>query len=532
MYQMDDNNRGGVAAKKGFFFQDYVATFLATEMLFDRDIKGIGCEVGDDIEIFHSDNSITHVQVKTGTVSNHWTLSELKAPRNVNQGGKAQPNSSILHKSLELDKTPNILSKFVLVTDKPVSGPLCFLEIPHEKRALKSGREGLIKSINTALGKKFQSGNGHRGEYWVDKTLWRVFPNVELIILKTEHNLRIACEELLNCTLSTESIKQLGEILCNKIYSKSQLSKKINTVEDKTLFRQESISILHSYTLSKALVTKAYPNNQLADIVTSLFEEVLNKHKNKGFKQEFNFNVYRYDYIVDMLIKWLDEVFLKPSEMVGNDPTLIKAETILKRISDLELNKVISKVIFNSILRKQSQAQPIPMIMFAANNNKILKFDSVHIVKNDKIKDELWIGVNEFIENNDDVFSTMNKICDKLYELVFIDMDTDRQVILESKEDKYLYKHEIDSILDTSNSFSSHLDRFKFVIFLSYKMQSYDHQTCEDALIQEIKNKASYMYDYIIRKNQIFEKIRLGFYLFPTPCNDTILNRFKSRVFP
>ncbi|MGN5000641.1 dsDNA nuclease domain-containing protein [Aeromonas sp. 61P] len=532
MYQMDDNNRGGVAAKKGFFFQDYVATFLATEMLLDRDIKGIGCEVGDDIEIFHSDNSITHVQVKTGTVSNHWTLSELKAPRNVNQGGKAQPNSSILHKSLELDKTPNILSKFVLVTDKPVSGPLCFLEIPHEKRALKSGREGLIKSINTALGKKFQSGNGHRGEYWVDKTLWRVFPNVELIILKTEHNLRIACEELLNCTLSTESIKQLGEILCNKIYSKSQLSKKINTVEDKTLFRQESISILHSYTLSKALVTKAYPNNQLADIVTSLFEEVLNKHKNKGFKQEFNFNVYRYDYIVDMLIKWLDEVFLKPSEMVGNDPTLIKAETILKRISDLELNKVISKVIFNSILRKQSQAQPIPMIMFAANNNKILKFDSVHIVKNDKIKDELWIGVNEFIENNDDVFSTMNKICDKLYELVFIDMDTDRQVILESKEDKYLYKHEIDSILDTSNSFSSHLDRFKFVIFLSYKMQSYDHQTCEDALIQEIKNKASYMYDYIIRKNQIFEKIRLGFYLFPTPCNDTILNRFKSRVFP
>lgn len=337
---------------------------------------------------------------------------------------------------------------------------------------------------------------------------------------------------MLNCTLSTESIKQLGEILCNKIYSKSQLSKKINTVEDKTLFRQESISILHSYTLSKALVTKAYPNNQLADIVTSLFEEVLNKHKNKGFKQEFNFNVYRYDYIVDMLIKWLDEVFLKPSEMVGNDPTLIKAETILKRISDLELNKVISKVIFNSILRKQSQAQPIPMIMFAANNNKILKFDSVHIVKNDKIKDELWIGVNEFIENNDDVFSTMNKICDKLYELVFIDMDTDRQVILESKEDKYLYKHEIDSILDTSNSFSSHLDRFKFVIFLSYKMQSYDHQTCEDALIQEIKNKASYMYDYIIRKNQIFEKIRLGFYLFPTPCNDTILNRFKSRVFP
>ncbi|WOE68630.1 Hachiman antiphage defense system protein HamA [Aeromonas allosaccharophila] len=174
----------------------------------------------------------------------------------------------------------------------------------------------------------------------------------------------------------------------------------------------------------------------------------------------------------------------------------------------------------------------MPMIMFAANNNKILKFDSVHIVKNDKIKDELWIGVNEFIENNDDVFNTMNKICDKLYELVFIDMDTDRQVILESKEDKYLYKHEIDSILDTSNSFSSHLDRFKFVIFLSYKMQSYDHQTCEDALINEIKDKAVYMYNYMIRKNPIFEKIRLGFYLFPTPCNDTILNRFKSRVFP
>lgn len=529
-YLMDESNRGGVAAKKGFYFQDFVTTLFATEMLIDNYILGVGCEVGDDVEIFHSDSSVTHVQVKTGTVDKSWNLTELKAPRNFDSTGKPIPKSSILHKSLEFDKTAKIISKFMVVTDKPVSGSLSFLEIPCEKRVSKTGRQSLIKSIDIALGKKFETKNGNKGEYWVDNTLWFVFSSIELLVLKIEQQLRVACEELFNSTLSVESIKQLGEIFCNRVYRKSQLSKKTHTLEDKTLVRDEALELVRIFVHNNTGTLKAYPNRQLANIVNPLFEKNVENHKRKGFNQNFNFNIYRYDHIVEMLVEWCDEVFLQPSEIVGGKQTLKKASEIRQRISELDLSSVISRVILNSILRTQSQAQPIPMIMFVGNEAKFIKFNSVHIIKKDGSKDELWIGISDFIKNSDDVFDVMNRLCVQLSDLVFTDMDSDRKIILESKDDKYLYKNDIDTILDTSNSFSSHADRFKFVIFISYQFSTYDYSTSEDDLRKEIEEKIEYMYSLMIKSNSFFKKIRIGFYVFPTPCNDTILNKFKSKI--
>jgi hypothetical protein len=527
-YQMDESNAGGVGAKKGFYFQDYVATLLASEMLVDSDITGIGCEVGDDVEIFNSDNSVIHVQVKTGTVSNLWSLKELKAPRNFTSNKKPKPKSSILHKSLEFDKEPNIVSKFMIVTDKAVNSSLSFLEILHKNRERKTGREALIKSVDSALGKTFISKNGNKGEYWVDNTLWRVFANTELLVLKSENLLRVACEELFGATLSVESIKQLGEVLCNRIYQKSQLSKKTHSVTDKVLSRKEALELLRSFIFTRNTTFKAYPERQLPKIVVPLFDILIDKHKRKGFIQNYNFNMYRYDHIVEMLIGWIDEVFLHPAALIGSKQTLKEAKELSQKISELDLRNVISRIILNSILRTQSQSQPIPMIMFAASNSKYIKFDSVHIVSNEN-EDELWIGITEFIQNSDDIFEVMDKLCSRLNDLVFIDMDTDRKIILESKDNKYLYKHNIDQILDTSNSFSEHVNRFKFVIFISYQFSSYDHDTSEDSIKREIQSKIEYMYQSIIKKNQFFSTVRLGFYVFPTPCNDTIINKFKDK---
>ncbi|WP_175354184.1 dsDNA nuclease domain-containing protein [Aliivibrio fischeri] len=530
MYQMDENNSGGVGAKKGFFFQDYVTTLFVSEMLLDNRISGVGCEVGDDIDLFHPKNIVTHVQVKTGTVDNGWNLKELKACRNLTKDKKPKRHSSVLHKSLELDKYTNLISKFMMVTDRLVKGPLCFLEIPLDNRSAKTGRDQLVKSINSALGKNFSSKNGNRGDYWVDNTLWRVFCSTELVVLQVEHNLRAASEELLNCVLTNESVKQLGEILCNRIYGKSQLCKKMHSVEDKTLSRIEAIDLLRDYALKNALLPKAYPEVDLPDIVTPLFDERVENRRKRGFVQGFNFNTYRYDHVVDMLVDWVDEVFLRPSELTSNSQAIRKSMELRSRIAQFDLKVVTSRTILNSIMRKQHVAQPIPMVMFAANNTKCLKFDSVHIVRGNDDNHELWIGVTEFIENSDDIFEVIERLCESMNELVFIDMDKDRKIILEGKDDKYLFKHDIDTILDTSNSFSSHSKRFKFVIFISYRLPSYDYQTGEDILTQEIKDKIKYMYDSMISKNPFFDQIRLGFYVFPTPCNDTILSKLKSRI--
>ena len=50
---MDQSDSGGVGAKKGFFYQDLAAAFYLTQMLIDKTLKYVRCEVTDDIDLVY-----------------------------------------------------------------------------------------------------------------------------------------------------------------------------------------------------------------------------------------------------------------------------------------------------------------------------------------------------------------------------------------------------------------------------------------------------------------------------------------------
>ncbi|WP_122558977.1 dsDNA nuclease domain-containing protein, partial [Pseudomonas viridiflava] len=60
---MEPNDAGGVAAKHGFIFQDCVAAYYVTQMLRDKTIQRVRCEVTDDIDVVF-DDFVEFVQVK------------------------------------------------------------------------------------------------------------------------------------------------------------------------------------------------------------------------------------------------------------------------------------------------------------------------------------------------------------------------------------------------------------------------------------------------------------------------------------
>lgn len=60
------------------------------------------------------------------------------------------------------------------------------------------------------------------------------------------------------------------------------------------------------------------------------------------------------------------------------------------------------------------------------------------------------------------------EIRDQLYEDISDCIDTARKKILDIKDDNYLLRHDIDEILDGSQPFDAHLDRFTFVLFVGY----------------------------------------------------------------
>ncbi|WP_031294675.1 dsDNA nuclease domain-containing protein, partial [Pseudomonas aeruginosa] len=115
---MEPNDAGGVAAKHGFIFQDCVAAYYVTQMLRDKAIQRVRCEVTDDIDVVY-DNFVEFVQVKT-TNKAHWARSDLVV---LSRGdGKAKiPHSSILHKSMQSEPELTVPRKFKIVTEHPVN---------------------------------------------------------------------------------------------------------------------------------------------------------------------------------------------------------------------------------------------------------------------------------------------------------------------------------------------------------------------------------------------------------------------------
>lgn len=73
--EMESNDSGGVATKHGFIFQDCVAAYYVTQMLRDKKIQRIRCEVTDDVDVV-CDDFVEFVQVKTTTKA-HWARNDL-----------------------------------------------------------------------------------------------------------------------------------------------------------------------------------------------------------------------------------------------------------------------------------------------------------------------------------------------------------------------------------------------------------------------------------------------------------------------
>ncbi|WP_159458212.1 dsDNA nuclease domain-containing protein [Photobacterium andalusiense] len=527
---MDKSNQGGTGAKKGFFYQDYFAALLVTRMLLDREIKGIGCEVFDDIDIYHTDNSITYVQVKTGTVDKDWNLAELKKPRNTTSIGTSKPQSSILHKSLELDRDKSLRSKFILVTDKPIFSSLKYLQIPFHLRCDTDTRDKLISQVDNALGKTFKSGNGNRGEYWVNNTLWEVFYDVSSIGKDIDFNIRKYAEDVLGKLLTIKQVRDLGSLICNEAYRKSQVSKSSGNANEKIIFRKGMIEFVNDHIKVKSGDIKVYPKNRSQRIVNLFHESVKDKCVNQGYKQAFHFSCYRYEYIVDQLLCWIDEILMKPTELI-NSPSLIKTTEILKdRLKQEDLGKIISKTIFNSILRTESDSQPIPMVLFSVGDKGGFSFDSVNIILKEDSDDELWLSTVELIKDESSIETVIDECASKIKKLILEDIDYARKMILDSKDDSYLYKHNVDDILNTERCFLECVDRFNFSIFFIYNLSNYNNLTTDDELSYDISNHFLKAIDRIDKQMKLTNEVRIGVYFLPIPCCETLVSKFKEKV--
>lgn len=166
---------GGIAARRGFTYQDHVAVHFCIEMLTMSELKEVWCETYDDIVLVRESDSgeiIEFVQVKADVLDQLWSIAKLcERTRTVTHSTGV--GTSLLEKSLDRDKCAEI-TMFRIVTLRGLRSELEILTLDRTHPDRKTSAES-IRILCDAIGKRLgtiTSSNGHDHEYWVASTQW------------------------------------------------------------------------------------------------------------------------------------------------------------------------------------------------------------------------------------------------------------------------------------------------------------------------------------------------------------------------
>lgn len=535
--KMEPNDAGGVAAKHGFIFQDCVAAFYVTQMLRDKTIRRIRCEVTDDIDVV-CDDFVEFVQVKTTTKA-HWAQSDLVV-LSKGASNKKIPCSSILHKSMECEPELTVPRKFRIVTEHPTNVTLEYLLISREEREGKPGRDELINYLNSKSA-NYVATSGVDVANWVDAAWWQVFRTMREIELLGIRNIRLAADELHGAILSAEaSAEDIWRGILDTVTRKGALSRRIHSVDSKSYLRADLNAWFQGRVEEdqKRLGRKIYVKRQLPHILVPFRAPLATpcaKRNGLVLHQQYSMTRYRYKHIVDNVCKWLDEVFLRPNELADiHKLSLVEQGQRLKNTAFASLGDVrsfLGRVLLHATIRQTHSSQPIPCMLYLEGQDEEKILENVHIVRRDPGGDELWVGFSELVTASN-IAARLHEIRDELYEQIMECFSNARGKILDIKDDAYLLRHDIDTILDESNSFDSHLDRLRFVLFIGYDstlLTEPETPGHEDHLEQETAALFEKFADDL-EHDPTFAKLTINVFIYPAPSLETLTQLVDKKV--
>lgn len=555
---MEQSDSGGVAAIKGFTYQNLVAAYYILTMLLDKTLVSVRCEVIDDIDLVYDDR-VEYVQVKTTDADCKWKINDFAEAKTkevppVKPKRKMQTVSredSILHKSIMCDKE-QLEARFRIFTSRDVVKSLGYLKIPLNDRDEKKAQRGtLLRKLKSAVDRNrektstFKSPNDNDVEYWLDHAEWTVVP--------TKNELEMQCIKLIHqashengCYLTSNGDPEriLGSLL-KAVFDKGEASRVLKTIANKSYHRKNFIPWFYAeieyYTSLSSKHVKVYQTNssKVSKVLSKFFNDsniydFLGSKSCTGVKGDYHQRKYNYRQIAENIQRWLPEVLLLPSEIAENS-----YDSFSKNISIFTdryksnikyINRLVSKSLLHSIIRTEYKSQPIAVWLHVDDNERTC-FDNIHIILNDHKQDGLVMGFSEILNNNTNIKNSISTIISEFDELLQSEaFSSQKEKILTAKDDSFILKHDIDEILQSNVSLDENLDRFRFIFFIGYKST---HLECNfadmnneylDQLINEVKSHFKYLINGLILKNDYYEDLNIDVYLYPIPSPETLMS--------
>ncbi|WP_445946735.1 dsDNA nuclease domain-containing protein [Shewanella sp.] len=558
---MEQSDSGGVAALKGFTYQNLAAAYYVLCMLRDKSLISVRCEVVDDIDLVY-DNRIEYVQVKNTDGESKWSIKDFAeaTTKTVPPAGRQRVNQtisledSILHKSIRCDKD-KLPGFFRILTSREIANSLRYLKVPLGDRYEKiQEREPLLNKITAAVDRHrkkkppFTSPNGKDTEYWLDHAEWTIIPNPEHFeMLCTKIILQTAQNKGIYLSANQDPERILASLLKN-VTDKGAASRVLKTIANKSYHRKDFITWFNAeiehYASLSSCYAKVYATSasELKAILSSFFHnqdmyELVGDKSCTGLHGQYHQRNYSYSIIAKNLHRWLPEVLLLPGEIADNTPENLmkKFATFTKKYRENTnfISNLVSKALLHSTIRTKYKSQPIAAVLHIDDAQNTC-FDNIHIALEDHAPDKLIMGFSELFGNN--IEESLAQIIIKFDDLIESDaFSSQKEKILSAKDDRYLLEHDIDEILASNKSLDDCIDRIQFIFLIGYES---NHLKCNqremtETYIEELQSEVAHQFksliDQLILKNDFFKDLHIEVYLYPMPSLASLISAVQKQ---
>jgi hypothetical protein len=464
------SDAGGVAARKGFKFQDHVAALFVLDMLGDLRIRQVECETSDDITIKRTrngQNSIEYVQVKTTDGNSKWSLREI-----TDRSVKSKP-TSLIEKSLLCDN--DILdASFRIVSSRAPNKALYPLMEPLALRD-PLGDIAILANKLQAKYAKTKSPNGRDLDYWTRNTFWEVHPSSDFLEMKNLQAInRLAEDKGSNPTNShVRSIyKELLEIV-EKAASTSRLDPAAKTITQDQAGTWWSEKLAEVQERQRATAKPYRERGDKFFVQIHEFREETSRRYSSGYDAQFERRVWRGPQLARYLADWIPEVSLKASELSEIDQLNLrrKMEDGFKAIrADRNINGdlLLGETLLHAVMRHFFVSEPIACKLFHRSPSGDGVTKNAHIVHTPN-GDQLWLGrcfLFRGSQSSEMLMSAMDALADALQTEV---LKEERNVILQLREPQHLMANNLDDALDRGAPIDALIEVLCLPILIAYE---------------------------------------------------------------
>jgi Cap4 dsDNA endonuclease/Cap4 SAVED domain len=387
------SDAGGVAARRGFKYQDHVAAFFVLTMIDDPRLAKIECETADDIFLVWQTGETEYpeyVQAKTTEGDRKWTKDEVTTrspPKNP---------TSLVEKSLLCDRHgPN--ARFRIVSRRDVNKSLACLKLERGARFRREPAAELGKKLAKQL--RTISPLGNDLVYWAEQTVWQVTGDITALIALNHKKISVLAERF-GGNPTASHVDQIYQDLL-RIVDDAATTSRVSDPDKKVLARSTTTAwwTQHLANTEAAQQRTSKPYRAKTDAFFAdlhhMSEDLLHRALS-SYDVRFENERWRSQQLADHLVDWLPEIALKASDLASVQHLQLRRKTrdavsAIKRQRAISDQQLVGETLLHVVIRQSFGSEPIACKLFYQSATGLRSFGSAHIVHAPR-GDELWLG--------------------------------------------------------------------------------------------------------------------------------------------